>query len=143
MKTYSRNSYPTDFNPRSPYGERPALFGLIFRVVNFNPRSPYGERQKLAVSVSTPKNFNPRSPYGERHPPIQLFLKKYLFQSTLPLRGATGGNSFDRLSRLFQSTLPLRGATLKLKIINTISLFQSTLPLRGATHFSVFPRSAF
>ena len=57
------------------------------------------------------RNFNPRSPYGERHfehhipPPIQLF------QSTLPLRGATRYNIHQKHPQQFQSTLPLRGAT--------------------------------
>ena len=80
------------------------------------------------------------------------------FQSTLPLRGATGSlfNGLDKL--LFQSTLPLRGATRGwipvpggLTDFNPRSpygerligppfgylfyKFQSTLPLRGATRF--------
>ena len=39
--------FKSDFNPRSPYGERPEklLYSASWR--NFNPRSPYGERLKL------------------------------------------------------------------------------------------------
>ena len=33
--------------------------------------------------------FNPRSPYGERHQCIMILLRNPIFQSTLPLRGAT------------------------------------------------------
>ena len=78
-----------------------------------------------------------------------------IFQSTLPLRGATeyciirtpylhisihtplAGSDPTVLScaiwLLFQSTLPLRGATRACRIVRRSSLFQSTLPLRGAT----------
>ena len=55
------------------------------------------------------------------------------FQSTLPLRGATGDYVPQNVGQQFQSTLPLRGATVfpGQKMIN--KEFQSTLPLRGAT----------
>ncbi len=34
-----------DFNPRSPYGERPLRPGDAIDSKDFNPRSPYGERR--------------------------------------------------------------------------------------------------
>ena len=101
-------------------------------------------------------NFNPRSPYGERlhsrHPTPQ----HPLFQSTLPLRGATRLGQMQYALTRFQSTLPLRGATYHPDVFRmaafisihapltgsdkppflfviTTSKFQSTLPLRGAT----------
>ena len=59
--------------------------------------------------------------------------KSSLFQSTLPLRGATGVHSPHLPITRFQSTLPLRGAT-KQVLSNSCGIgFQSTLPLRGAT----------
>ncbi len=33
---------------------------------NFNPRSPHGERHSSATERATPNHFNPRSPHGER-----------------------------------------------------------------------------
>ena len=100
--------------------------------------------------------FNPRSPYGERPGMTIKILGPFRFQSTLPLRGATGGHipsksigkDFNPRSPygerpvvitiistpvLFQSTLPLRGATLKKNGMAVDTQFQSTLPLRGAT----------
>ena len=45
------------------------------------------------------------------------------------------GSSNGLPGAVFQSTLPLRGATLENFATHYISLqFQSTLPLRGATH---------
>ena len=101
-------------------------------------------------------NFNPRSPCGERRPrPVHKF-RVQVFQSTLPLRGATSstngstirssisihaplagsdGSDFDysRILQIFQSTLPLRGATPEILLRFQVIQFQSTLPLRGAT----------
>ena len=99
--------------------------------------------------------FNPRSPCGERLMLSASAAPNPLFQSALPLRGATLARPKPRTSRLFQSALPLRGATLY-KVPNSswifISIraplagsdnaefeqyssmsFQSALPLRGAT----------
>ena len=56
--------------------------------------------------------FNPRSPCGER--PVQAggFLQAVLFQSTLPVWGATKLCQYPTPPRLFQSTLPVWGATM-------------------------------
>ena len=100
------------FNPRSPYGERQTATYLPLNFSDFNPRSPYGERlpgtekvcREVAISIHAPltgsdpflsvemepwRYFNPRSPYGERLEELALNLPKFIFQSTLPLRGAT------------------------------------------------------
>ncbi len=57
-----------------------------------------------------------------------------MFQSTLPMRGATAyhGQGDVRLAG-FQSTLPMRGATEWNNAHATAAMFQSTLPMRGAT----------
>ena len=44
--------------------------------------------------------------------------KALLFQSTLPMKGATGLYFTDRQSAAFQSTLPMKGATLTLSALN-------------------------
>ena len=79
---------------------------------DFNPRSPCGERRTTRTSVRPTSNyFNPRSPCGERlfAPDIGLLLS--IFQSTLPLWGATFPSNRGRPLCAFQSTLPLWGAT--------------------------------
>ena len=53
------------------------------------------------------------------------------FQSTHPLRGATGGGLFPRRCFLFQSTHPLRGATLFRAIIAVIERISIHAPLAG------------
>ena len=61
------------------------------RQCHFNPRSPYGERQVQLRLTYLQEDFNPRSPYGER----------------------LDGHNWPNLALIFQSTLPLRGATWK------------------------------
>ena len=151
----------TDFNPRSPHGERRPLLWLTQAILtHFNPRSPHGERLDAIPGSAKGGNFNPRSPHGERRCAISFAknLEKISihaprtgsdnlphvgkntvgeFQSTLPARGATRYPSFIWLVHQFQSTLPARGATLKDNKIKDMSLeFQSTLPARGATRYN-------
>ena len=80
-----------------------------------------------------------------------------LFQSTLPVRGATRSPKNGRCNKrnfnprspcgerlacrvpfisppsVFQSTLPVRGATQVHQVVVAAQIFQSTLPVRGAT----------
>ena len=56
---------------------------------DFNPHSPCGERHICFIFIVCHQNFNPHSPCGERR---GLFCRCFcldLFQSTLPMRGAT------------------------------------------------------
>ena len=77
----------------------------------FNPRSPCGERPCIPACTLCVGDFNPRSPCGER-PGVSLKRRWFSrFQSTLPMRGATGQWNNHLTSLIFQSTLPMRGAT--------------------------------
>jgi len=67
-----------------------------------------------------------------------------LFQSTLPMKGATWKQMFNTwlLEQLFQSTLPMKGATRLRSGRRGEQMFQSTLPMKGATTQSRFsPRA--
>ena len=58
-------------------------------------------------------DFNPHSPCGERLTRCIYLVNTFLFQSTLPMRGATMHVQHLSLYQIeFQSTLPMRGATL-------------------------------
>ena len=106
------------------------------------------------------RNFNPRTPCGVRHSIGLPTSHEKPFQSTHPLRGATGrwcksassqGNFNPRTpcgvrltiifgapgSGKFQSTHPLRGATRQKQTGKRQEAFQSTHPLRGATYAEV------
>ena len=101
-----------DFNPRSPWGERPHFTRDTVRLITFQSTLPVGGATKskarrlcsFYISIHAPRggsdfscspsprpcrNFNPRSPWGERPgyrcPPGT----PPRFQSTLPVGGAT------------------------------------------------------
>ena len=78
---------------------------------NFNPRAPCGARRIAATRLGMVSNFNPRAPCGARRRKHQGRRDLLSFQSTRPVRGATGliyeGIYYD----IFQSTRPVRGAT--------------------------------
>ena len=87
-----------DFNPHSPCGERPASDLLSLLQVNFNPHSPCGERPAFGFKICRFIDFNPHSPCGERLISLIFLMTQNLFQSTLPMRGATTAS--DLLSLL-------------------------------------------
>ena len=80
-------------------------------------------------------HFNPRSPCGERRHTMTVSSTGLVFQSTLPVWGATAGNTPFLKNSLFQSTLPVWGATEIRRLYMVGILFQSTLPVWGATGF--------
>ena len=124
---------------------------------NFNPRSPCGERPDVMAGGDKNAYFNPRSPCGERPVRGTLIWLIKLFQSTLPVRGATtaiDGNIkknayFNPRSPCgerrpqykkaeFTSRIsihaPRAGSDIAIFSVNqTMAEFQSTLPVRGAT----------
>ena len=80
-----------NFNPHSPCGERLCPVLLYSSLTHyFNPHSPCGERPKTsALKWAGTTDFNPHSPCGERLAFSPASLMMSVFQSTLPMRGAT------------------------------------------------------
>ena len=122
-----------NFNPHSPCGERRHQHLQRARTQDFNPHSPCGERPRSSSYACRPIHFNPHSPCGERRTRFRGVREHGVFQSTLPLRGATSISRMEGSRSVFQSTLPLRGATGRAYVLPFYNKFQSTLPLRGAT----------
>ena len=63
----------------------------------------------------------------------QSKIEPILFQSTLPVGGATSNEHNLPHFFLFQSTLPVGGATATYSAAMWSKIFQSTLPVGGAT----------
>ena len=92
MFTLTDESGGSGFNPRSPWGERlaPPLSptGISYR---FNPRSPWGERLSIPISEEKSNTISIHAPRGGSDDKAGLpILSDKLFQSTLPVGGATG-----------------------------------------------------
>ena len=146
----------SNFNPRSPHGERHAQLFYAFRIIYFNPRSPHGERQSSAAvddGVTIFQSTLPARGATWKTVPIK---DRDLFQSTLPARGATAASrEIDNWLRDFNPRSPHGERRIKvftteaadnfnprsphgerpkfLKEMNVQHIFQSTLPARGAT----------
>ena len=90
------------------------FFRCVFVQISIHaPRGGSDQRGGKAYDVSL--YFNPRSPWGERHLAFRVFVSPFIFQSTLPVGGATPSRLLTRRRpRRFQSTLPVGGATLLL-----------------------------
>ena len=80
-----------NFNPRSPCGERPAGGGAAAHKESISIHAPrvgsdvnWDNGQRIAN-----RNFNPRSPCGERQAILTSLRAMVIFQSTLPVWGAT------------------------------------------------------
>ena len=137
-------------------GSDPSLLQMWRCNRDFNPRSPYGERLVSRSRFWPFRNFNPRSPYGERPAVGAAAMASRLFQSTLPLRGATKqGASLHHIPEIsihapltgsdelpvaclvysgdFNPRSPYGERLLALRTLQRHYIFQSTLPLRGAT----------
>jgi len=128
------------FNPRAPYGARPGCVtgcGSVGSVsihaprtgrdnqieyINlasgcFNPRAPYGARLHTHNKPRDLSSFNPRAPYGARRERRKFRCSEMArFQSTRPVRGATGVSIVVSGAGWFQSTRPVRGATLRFRL---------------------------
>ena len=126
---------------------------------HFNPRSPCGER-RVGVTVQTLSSYI--SIHAPRVGSDELagldWCAVILFQSTLPVWGATIAAKATRSSAGFQSTLPVWGATSSTcrtlsesshfnprspcgerrcdtAVSDEYEIFQSTLPVWGATQY--------
>ena len=123
----------------------------------FNPRSPWGERRCVwPFRCRESMNFNPRSPWGERRYRKAYGSSVSIFQSTLPVGGATreyqdfyesedisihaprgGSDQWSRAVLYFQSIsihAPRGGSDAKaITAPAEQQKFQSTLPVGGAT----------
>ena len=125
-----------NFNPRSPCGERLVYRQATTRPNHFNPRSPCGERRRIRTqSTSTSAYFNPRSPCGER--PSTKPKRARLTRHFNP-RSPCGERPIDELVghevKRISIHAPRAGSDPALIFGQSFQrIFQSTLPVRGAT----------
>ena len=79
-------------------------------------------------------HFNPRSPWGERRHIPNLLFQNQLFQSTLPVGGATSAAIVFPFLSLFQSTLPVGGATRRRMYRNMVRAYFNPRSPWGERH---------
>ena len=76
-----------DFNPRSPWGERPAGPPPGPGFSEFNPRSPWGERHKVLAAMIVPLEISIHALRGESDIELQKDILGSVFISIHALRG--------------------------------------------------------
>ena len=107
---------------------------------NFNPRSPHGERPGESSISSQLSQFQSTLPARGATLLVNGLWHDQIFQSTLPARGATGERAHTARMLLISIHAPRTGSDGALKKLFPSLLFQSTLPARGATRCT-FPES--
>ena len=125
-----------DFNPRAPCGaRRSGGCGKGLRTIFQSTRPMRGATQTRATEELRIYYFNPRAPCGARLID-QLEFEKY---STISIHAPHAGRDQTeaktaKLDTKFQSTRPMRGATGRYdrRCFRNVG-FQSTRPMRGAT----------
>ena len=123
---------------------------------DFNPRSPHGERRADQVPAAVILAFQPTLPARGATALPRREVASHGFQPTLPARGATRKKASSAVASTFQPTLPARGATPAtpgrpasppisthaprtgsdapgIRQNGGTKVFQPTLPARGAT----------
>ena len=104
------------------------------RPSNFNPRSPCGERHKIKVGAMTAGGFQSTLPLRGATVSNVLLMASLSFQSTLLLGGATNHPILRSLPFSdFNPRSPCGERLCKAGGKGICAQFQSTLPLRGAT----------
>ena len=83
------------FNPRSLCRERRNVGICLSALEDFNPRSLCRERRLLYRTLYHGMYFNPRSLCRERPSTNVLIGMDFVFQSTLPMQGATNNLSIS------------------------------------------------
>ena len=145
------------FNPRAPCGARLQHDFQRRQLAVISIHAPLAGRDCQRRSCAPrPRHFNPRAPCGARLPDDKDTCVVMEFQSTYPLRGATGIGRADAKGKNFNPRAPCgarRGGAANATHIGIISIhaplagrdavvadftkrrliFQSTRPLRGAT----------
>ncbi len=126
-----------DFNPRSPYGERPVGDVLASSQAPISIHAPLtGSDPQNHLSYRQHPNFNPRSPYGERRYICSLSLLMLIISIHAPLTGSDNGDARRRgPSPDFNPRSPYGERRRHRDLLWLCGEFQSTLPLRGATVF--------
>ena len=102
---------------------------------NFSIHTPHAGSDGNSRSVQSGAcPFSIHTPHaGSDTETLDFRRERVLFQSTLPMRGATFFQAYIHPVLCFQSTLPMRGATIMTILVFGTTYFQSTLPMRGAT----------
>ena len=122
-----------DFNPRSPHGERRRRTSRrrTSRQISIHaPRT--GSDSAPAFAPDAAEHFNPRSPHGERPEDDIEDSRLWVFQSTLPARGATRLLTFWTTSGQISIHAPRTGSDAELAFVAQLGKISIHAPRTGS-----------
>ena len=115
-------------------GSDSSILSALSRILYFNPRSPWGERLAIPWVIAQVVQISIHAPRGGSDTPSFSAIRDCMevFQSTLPVGGATQHFLYQSKLSRFQSTLPVGGATTYLyDVMNPLNI--SIHPPRGGS----------
>ena len=119
-----------------------AQSGLVRSPCDFNPRSPWGERPFASAMALRYSYFNPRSPWGERRICTARPLICESFQSTLPVGGATDKPATAIPIQIISIHAPRGGSDIRWIPLSAKLCISIHAP-RGGSDFSGLSRTSF
>ena len=124
-----------DFNPRSPWGERPGKAVCSFTIACISIHAPRGGSDSGGrLRMWMRWYFNPRSPWGERQSLKEERNKTVAISIHAPRGGSDGGrHSTGQPMAYFNPRSPWGERLDALRTVADRDQFQSTLPVGGAT----------
>ena len=123
----------SNFNPRSPRGERLMVDPSTVTKALFQPTLPSrGATRVRTYWALIASNFNPRSPRGERPRATYISKLEFQFQPTLPSRGATILAWYDINIAQISTHAPLAGSDERLLESIEFSHISTHAPLAGS-----------
>ena len=137
LKSNAENNTQTYFNPRCPCGQRLSK-GVqeLSKHINFNPRCPCGQRLLFLMTERGKRLISIHAAHAgsDRYGGARARTVTLSFQSTLPMRAATGVYLKNSMSITISIHAAHAGSDLTIFKTNMSDiLFQSTLPMRAAT----------
>ena len=123
------------FNPRSPWGERPAGCALSGGCVPISIHAPRGGSDLRWPRLAAGRIISIHAPRGGSDPLFGQFGgQTQIFQSTLPVGGATSISlTWGLIKSDFNPRSPWGERQVRPDLARQVSQFQSTLPVGGAT----------
>ena len=126
---------PADISIHAPRGGSDVHPSANFTLFDISIHAPRGGSDRIFNrSDNRSHNFNPRSPWGERPKRRNAAIRKFAFQSTLPVGGATSPGTCHKQKPRISIHAPRGGSDGRQSSPSKGSSgFQSTLPVGGAT----------
>ena len=120
-------------------GSDSSILSALSRILYFNPRSPWGERLAIPWVIAQVVQISIHAPRGGSDTPSFSAIRDCMevFQSTLPVGGATQHFLYQSKLSRFQSTLPVGGATFTSAPSKTVVEISIHAPRGGSDYVSV------